>query len=189
MFTKYIEDFLTKEQCEEIIQLGNSSELQRMKSSKIINGKLVEHNVEYDDNKRSGCYFTDDLLNKPILKNLSNKIIELSNQINPFNGIIYEDIVSYSFNRYCEGDFLNWHSDSHEILNGATITYIVQLNDDYSDGYVKYVLNDVEYFVKKKQGSVFIFDSNIRHSVDKITFGERYSLNVWPRKRIKKSLI
>lgn len=189
MFIKYIEDFLTKEECNEIIQLGNSNELQRMKSSRFFNGKLVEQNVEYDNNKRTGCYFTGDLLNSPVLKTLSNKIIELSNEMNPFNGIIYEDIVSYSFNRYSEGDFLDWHSDNHEVLNGATITYIVQLNDDYSDGYVKYMLNDEERFVEKKQGSIFIFDSNIQHSVNKITFGERFSLNVWPRKRIKKSLI
>jgi predicted 2-oxoglutarate/Fe(II)-dependent dioxygenase YbiX len=51
------------------------------------------------------------------------------------------------------------------------------------------MLNEDEHFVEKKQGSVFIFDSNIQHSVDKVTFGERFSLNVWPRKKIKKSLI
>lgn len=189
MFTKYVEGFLTKDECEEIIQLGKSSELLRMKSSRFVNGKLVEQNVEYDNNKRTGCYFIGDTLDAPILKNLSKKIIELSNQINPFNGVTYEDIVSYSFNQYCEGDFLDWHSDNHEVLNGATITYIVQLNDDYTDGYVKYMLNEDEHFVEKKQGSVFIFDSNIQHSVDKVTFGERFSLNVWPRKKIKKSLI
>jgi predicted 2-oxoglutarate/Fe(II)-dependent dioxygenase YbiX len=74
-------------------------------------------------------------------------------------------------------------------MYGATITYIIQLNDEYDDGYVKYVINDEQYTIQKKQGSVFIFDSNIVHSVDNITAGIRYSLNVWPSCIKQKSLI
>ena len=113
----------------------------------------------------------------------------MSNQLSPFKGVEYNKIQNYSFNRYGIGDFLDWHPDSHEILNGATITYIIQLNEDYGNGEVKYRMNDIDYVVNKKQGSVFIFDSNIVHSVDKVTEGERYSINVWPSKTIKKSLL
>jgi len=189
MFTKYIENFLTEEECKSIIDLGNSTELIQMKSSRFVNGKLIAENLEYEGNKRMGCYFTDDLLNLPILKNLTNKIITLSNELNPYNGIVYNGVPKYSFNRYGVGDFLDWHSDSHEILNGATITYIIQLNNDYEGGDVKYLINDETILVDKKQGSIFIFDSNLSHSVDVITTGLRYSLNVWPSKIIKKSLI
>ena len=189
MFTKYIEDFLTKEECQSLIDLGNSVGLIQMKSSKFVNGELVGENLEYNGNKRSGCYFIGELLELPILENLSNKIINLSNELNPFKGVEYNRINNYSFNRYGVGDFLDWHPDSHEILNGATITYIIQLNDEYGGGEVKYKVNDVEYPVKKKEGSVFIFDSNIVHSVDQISSGERYSINVWPAKTIKKTLL
>ena len=189
MFTKYIEDFLTKEECQSLIDLGSSIGLIQMKSSKFINGELVGENLEYDGNKRSGCYFTGELLELPILGNLTNKIINFSNDLNPFKGIKYNGVNNYSFNKYGVGDFLDWHPDSHEILNGATITYIIQLNDDYGDGEVKYRINDVDYTVNKKQGSVFVFDSNIVHSVDEVTSGERYSINVWPSKTIKKSLL
>ena len=189
MFTKYIEDFLTKEECQSLIDLGSSVGLIQMKSSKFINGELVGENLEYDGNKRSGCYFTGELLELPILENLTNKIINFSNDLNPFKGIKYNGVNNFSFNKYCSGDFLDWHPDSHEILNGATITYIIQLNDDYGDGEVKYRINDVDYTVNKKQGSVFVFDSNIVHSVDEVTSGERYSINVWPSKTIKKSLL
>jgi predicted 2-oxoglutarate/Fe(II)-dependent dioxygenase YbiX len=163
MFTKYIENFLTEEECAE--------------------------NLEYEGNKRMGSYFTDKLLDLPILKSLTDKIITLSNELNPYNGIIYNGVPKYSFNRYGVGDFLDWHPDNHEILNGATITFVIQLNDDYDGGYVKYSINEVENSVNKKQGSVFIFDSNLLHSVDTITNGQRYSINVWPSKLIKKSLI
>jgi predicted 2-oxoglutarate/Fe(II)-dependent dioxygenase YbiX len=113
----------------------------------------------------------------------------LSNELNPYNGIVYNGVPKYSFNRYGVGDFLDYHSDNHEILNGATITFVIQLNDDYDDGDLKYSINEVEYTVNKKQGSIFVFDSNLLHSVNTITNGLRYSINVWPSKIIKKSLI
>jgi Rps23 Pro-64 3,4-dihydroxylase Tpa1-like proline 4-hydroxylase len=189
MFIKYIENFLTEDECKSIIDLGNSTGLIQMKSSRFVNGKLISKDLEYEGNKRMGCYFIDELLDLPILKSLNEKIITLSNQLNPYNGITYNGVPKYSFNRYSEGDFLDWHSDNHEILNGATITFVIQLNDDYEGGDVMYSINDIEYSVTKKMGSIFVFDSNLSHSVNAITNGLRYSLNVWPSKIIKKSLI
>lgn len=189
MFTKYIENFLTTEECESLISLGESIGLIQMKSSLVVNGKVIGENMSYEGNKRMGCYFTDDLLQLPLISNLSNKIINLSNDLNPFNGITYNGVPKYSFNRYGKGDFLDWHPDSHEVINGATITYIIQLNDNYDDGEVGYMINETEYSTPKKEGSIFIFDSNIVHSVKEITSGTRYSINVWPSKLIKKSLI
>ena len=189
MFNRYIENFLTSDECRSIIKLGESTNLVQMKSSLVVNGKVMTENIDYGGNKRMGTYFTNELLDLPILKNLSNKIITQSNELNPYNGITYNRINNYSFNRYGVGDFLDWHPDNHEIVNGATLTYIVQLNDQYEDGEVKYIINETQYSVPKKEGSVFIFDSNIVHSVKEITSGVRYSINVWPSKTIKKSLI
>jgi Rps23 Pro-64 3,4-dihydroxylase Tpa1-like proline 4-hydroxylase len=189
MFVKYIEDFLTTEECLSIIELGESSDLIQMKSSLVVNGKVMAENIEYAGNKRMGTYFIDELLILPIIKNLSDKIVNLSNELNPYKGIVYKGVPKYSFNRYGIGDFLDWHPDSHEIANGATITYIVQLNEEYENGEVQYLINNVEHSVPKKKGSVFIFDSNIVHSVKEITKGTRYSINVWPSKEIKKTLL
>lgn len=189
MFTKYIENFLTRDECISLIEMGNSVGLIQMKSSLIMNGKLVEEDLSYEGNKRMGCYFYDDLLENELLKNLTNKIIDLSNSLKPFKGINYSKVPKYSFNRYETGDFLNWHPDSHEILNGATITFIIQLNDEYEGGYVKYIKDGVNHITPKKTGSVLIFDSNIVHSVDEVIKGTRYSLNVWPSKTIKQSIL
>lgn len=189
MFIKYIENFLTPIECDEIIRIGNSNELIQMKSSYMVNGIVISENIEYEGNKRMGCYFANEYLETPIIKILSDKIIKLSNELSPYNGIQYNGVPKYSFNKYGIGDFLDWHSDSHEIINGATITYVIQLNDEYGGGNVKYSINDIEYSVNKKQGSIFIFDSAILHSVDIVTSGVRYSINVWPSKLIKKSLI
>jgi hypothetical protein len=189
MFIKYIENFLTKEECEQIIILGESVGLIQMKSSMIVNGKLIEENISYNGNKRMGCYFYDDLFKNEPLKNITNRIIELSNNLNPFKGLHYTSVPKYSFNRYGEGDFLEWHSDKHEILDGATITFIIQLNDDYDGGDVKYITDRTKHITPKKTGSVLIFDSNIIHSVDEVIKGTRYSLNVWPSKTIKQSIL
>jgi hypothetical protein len=189
MYIKYIENFLSHEECDELILLGESNDLNPLKSTHIANGKVIEANIPYEGNKRTGCFFEGEMLEIPTLKNLSNKIINLSNELKPFKGITYNGIPSYSFNKYGIGDFLNWHSDGHNMFYGATLTYIIQLNDDYEDGHVKYSINDIEYNINKKKGSVFIFDSNVQHSVEKITKGTRYSLNVWPSKIIEKSLI
>jgi hypothetical protein len=189
MFYKFIENLLTKEECDFIISTGEDNGLHQMKSSKIVNGVVMEEEVEYEGNKRMGGYFTDELLLDSRIKDISTKILSFSNLLNPYNGITYNSIPKYSFNRYSNGDFLHWHEDKHEIINGATITLIIQLNDNYEGGLVKYIINKVEYSVPKQVGSAFIFDSNISHSVDTIKSGERYSLNVWPSSIKKVSLI
>ncbi len=189
MFVSYIENFLNEDECISLINLGNSIDLIQMKSSKFVNGELVGENLEYAGNKRLGCYFLNEQLDLPIVKSLTNKIINLSNNLNPFKGIEYSYIKKYSFNKYGVGDFLDWHSDSHEILNGATITFIIQLNDDYDGGEIQYNIDNNIYTINKKIGSVFIFDSNISHSVKKIENRNRYSLNVWPSKNVTKSLL
>jgi hypothetical protein len=180
MFNSLINNLLTKEECQTLIDMGESHSLIQMKSSKFVDGKIVNSNLEYGGNKRMGCYFVDEFLLDSTLQSLSKKIIDLSNQLKPFNSIEYLRVPKYSFNRYSEGDFLDWHEDRHEIISGATLTYIIQLNDDYVGGDIKYVIEGVEYTVPKMTGSVFVFDPNISHSVDVVKTGTRYSINVWP---------
>ena len=180
MFNSLINNLLTKEECQTLIDMGESHSLNQMKSSKFVDGKIVNSNLEYGGNKRMGCYFVDEFLLDPTLQSLSKKIIDLSNQLKPFNSIEYLRVPKYSFNRYSAGDFLDWHEDRHETISGATLTYIIQLNDDYVGGDIKYMIEGVEYTVPKMTGSVFIFDPNISHSVDVVKTGTRYSINVWP---------
>lgn len=190
MFNILFENFLTKGECEVLIERGINQGLFDMKSSKIVNGVVYNENTsDTKNNKRKGNYFTDDVLDEPMISELSQKIINKVNELKIFNGIQYQGIEKYSFNEYSPGDFLTWHKDSHEIINGATITLIIQLNDDYDGGDIKYEIDDIEHFVPKKQGSVFIFDSNMNHCVNELKTNKRYSINVWPSKKIKMGLI
>jgi predicted 2-oxoglutarate/Fe(II)-dependent dioxygenase YbiX len=190
MFNKLIENFITDEECEILIKKGVSQGLMDMKSSRVVNGIVYNENMtDTKNNKRKGTYFTNDTLIEPILYDLSKKIIDTVNNLKIFNGVQYGNISKYSFNEYSAGDFLTWHKDSHEIIYGATITLILQLNDNYDGGDIKYKIDEIEYTVPKKRGSVFIFDSNINHCVSELESGKRYSINVWPSKKIKMELI
>lgn len=189
MFVKYIEDFLSRSECDNIIELGKSIGLDKMTSAKFVNGIYIERKLDENHNKRMGCYFGKDELGLSEIKSISNKVISKLNNLKCFNGIQYVDIPKYSFNQYSKDDFLDWHSDSHEIMYGASLTVIFQLNDDYIGGDVMYMIDDIEYRVPKKQGSILIFDSNILHCVEKLNSGIRYSLNVWPSSLKKVSLI
>jgi len=193
MYTKFIKDFLTKEECSTIIKAGLETDIKRLSSVKRIGDSYVESKNEDKLHKRSGSYFgPDDIKNIEILNNVSTRTVELLNKLQPMKNSTYISIPKFTFNEYIDGDYLNYHSDIHEIKFGATITVIYQLNDNYDEGFVTYKLseNGEEHKVPKKAGSIFIFDSPLLHAVSKLTGGLRYSMNSWPTFRIlKKSLV
>jgi predicted 2-oxoglutarate/Fe(II)-dependent dioxygenase YbiX len=190
MFNLFVENILSDNECNLLIERGLQTDLQIMHSSRVINGKVIAQDIlKLDDNKRKGSYYFEDEMQEPIFTSLTNTLLELTNRLKIFNGIEYIGIPKYTFNQYDGGDFLNWHKDSHEIINGATITIIIQLNDNYEGGEVMYRLNNIDYSVPKKAGSLFIFDSNLEHNVNVVKSGVRYSMNAWPSSKIKKGLL
>jgi PKHD-type hydroxylase len=189
MYNLYVEDFLTNSECEELINGIKQTELKPMSSSKIVNGVLIDEAVNEYTNKRKGTYITGPTIGDIKYQSLTKKLISFVNNEKIFNGVEYIGISKYTFNQYGKGDFLDWHKDSHEIMYGATLTIIIQLNDDYDGGEVEYTINDKVYKLPKKRGSIFLFDPNIDHSVSKIEEGTRYSINAWPNKKINKVLI
>jgi predicted 2-oxoglutarate/Fe(II)-dependent dioxygenase YbiX len=190
MITTFIENFFSDELCDSLIQMGLQTELETMKSAKIVNGKVIsDSTVNLYDNKRRGSYFDGDILNDVLFLDITNKLINTINGLKLFNGIEYTGISKYTFNEYSSGDFLNWHKDSHEVIYGATSTIIIQLNDNYIGGDVLYKIDNETFTIPKKKGSIFVFDSNIEHSVSELESGMRYSMNAWPESKIKKMLL
>ena len=177
MFTLFKDNFLTKKECEEILLFGNSLELKESETHSK-NGSVKNSRI----NKRHLTFIPT--IHFPVLE---KKILNFINELHLYKNSTYIGIQYFAFNKYEPGDFLKYHSDGHAIQNlGATITFIFQLNDDYDGGDIVYKINDIEYTIPKKQGSVFIFDSNIEHQINEITDGVRYSLNCWPFLKIEK---
>ena len=177
MFTLFSENFLTKKECEDIILLSKKIELKESETY-TENGSIKNASI----NKRQLAFISPNHI-----PNLEEKVLLYLNNLNIYKNLKYSKIEYFAFNKYESGDFLKYHSDGHAIKNlGATITFIFQLNDDYDGGEIVYKIDNQEFTVPKKQGSVFIFDSNVEHQINKITHGIRFSLNCWPFLKIEK---
>lgn len=192
LYSKFIENFLTNEECDSIIKFGKQFELKRLTDViKTPNGEFVNIPNRDINSKRSGTYFDTDIISKnKILNSVAEKTISTLNELTPYKNITYTSLPKLTFNEYPPGDFLKLHKDLHEFELGATLTVIYQLNDDYTMGDVIYHKNNTEYRLPKKKGSIFVFDSMIPHAVLEVENGIRYSMNSWPGSKIqKKSLV
>jgi len=186
MYNKFIPNFLTEEECDKIIELGKQTDLKRLKSVTYKNGKSHDTVNEDGLHRRSGSYFgKDDIKNIYELKSLTDIVINKLNELDIYSNGKFKTIEKYTFNEYGYGDYLNEHSDLHEIELGATLTIIYQLNDSYEGGEVCFKHDEIGLVVPKEKGSIFIFDSNLPHWVNEVKKGTRYSMNSWPRFQIK----
>lgn len=194
MYNRFIENFFSKQECEDIIEFSKTKKLIKLTSVYIDkDNNFISHKEEDEENKnrRNGTMYSEsEIIKTPSLKKIYDRTIQYINDEPPYKGMSCDGIPKFTFNKYEKGDYLNHHFDGHEIELGATITIIYQLNDNYDGGDVTYIINDEELIVPKKQGSIFIFDSRIVHSVKKVKYGCRYSMNSWPVSKIeKKSLV
>lgn len=177
-----IHNFLSVEKCDEILEISSNFNLMDAPTSYDTNKKVREEILDF--NKRQIAYVKDKLFLE-----LSTKILNKLNELNIFNGINYNTIGNYSFNKYSINDFLNYHYDGAEIDNGATITLVVELSDNYIGGEFCYKINDIEHNFTKGKGALYIFDSHTMHKVNPILGGIRYSMNCWPKFKIKKTTL
>lgn len=169
-----IKNFLTNEECDLIIEKSKSLELQQAKTSYSKDKNLINEKLNF--NKRKITYTESNFF-----PNLSEKILNKLEELNLLNGIKYTSIPGYSFNCYSKDDFLNYHVDGDEIINGATITLVIELSEDFEGGEFVYKINETEYSFEKGKGSLYIFDSNTLHKVNMLRDGVRYSINCWPK--------
>ena len=175
MFTRLIENFVSNELCDEIIEFGKTLNLDYIST---YNYKTNKEQFDTSFNKRKGVRFeTSDFLK---IEKFNDDVYNVLNGLRLYEGVFYDNIPSFLFNSYEETHFLNYHADNREIEDGATVTTLLQLNDDYEGGDVCYRINNVEYKVPKIKGSLFLFESHIQHRIDMVTKGIRYSLNAWP---------
>jgi predicted 2-oxoglutarate/Fe(II)-dependent dioxygenase YbiX len=177
-----IKNFLSNEECDEIVKKSESFEFQQARTSYTKIKDVANEKLNF--NKRKIYYTPSDFFPE-----LSEKILYKLGELNLLNGIKYTSIPGYSFNQYIKDDFLNYHIDGDEIDHGATITLVLELSDNFEGGEFVYKINDIEYSFEKGKGSLYIFDSNTLHKVNKLINGIRYSINCWPRYSRKKSIL
>lgn len=175
MFTKLIENIVPVEMCDELIDFSKKLNLDFVST---YNYKTNKEFLDTSFNKRKGVRFETSDFSQ--IQSFSENIFNILNELKLYDGIVYNNIPSFLFNSYEETHFLNYHADNREIEDGATITVLLQLNDNYEGGEFCYKLNNIVYEVPKIKGSVFLFESHIQHKVNIVKKGTRYSLNAWP---------
>lgn len=183
IITTHIENFLTPEECDEIIKEFNNylEEGDVLGARKSARKSLVRF-IEIDD------------LHEKILKTINN-LVSLKN-------FHVEKNEKIQFTKYEMGDYFDWHIDTiydsdniTENVKNRTYSIVIQLNDEYEGGNFLYEDTNTKEInvLKKEKGSIFLFNSSIKHKVDIITKGVRYSLVIWlklkQKENIKKTLL
>jgi hypothetical protein len=109
------------------------------------------------------------------LIHISEKIVEVLNNNFKFRGHELGELEHLSFKEYTPKTkySLKWN-----INNKSYFTIIVQLNDNFDNGYYQYLLNDDEkYFQSPKiTGSLVFFFSNIKHRLSPVESDFKYVL-------------
>lgn len=176
----HIKGFLTEEECQKIIEIGESYKLDYALTGRPASNSYY---VDFSFSKRRSVFIGSENFDSEI----SERIIKTINALNISEKSKYSSIKYFQFNKYTEGDFLSYHKDSAEIKTGATITLVIELGQEYDGGDFYYKIKDDEFNFEKGRGSLYIFDSNTEHKVGVVTNGIRYSINVWPSLDIKNS--
>lgn len=167
----YWDGALSKEECKQIIKLGES---------KIVKKATIENKEEdkqIRDSEVSWIYPSDAIW---LYERLTLIAENLNNQFFNFN--LFGMIEGIQFTKYtAPSGFYGMHMD--KVFNGAArkLSISVQLSDEkeYEGGELLLYTKANPDVMGKEQGKLVAFPSYILHEVKPVTKGKRYSLVVW----------
>ncbi len=97
------------------------------------------------------------------------------------NGAEVTGLGSFQFTEYKVGEYYGWHTDRDSTTyKERTVSTVILLNDNYDGGFLE--INDSKGNLipsQKKSGTLYIFESGLRHRVTPVESGVRYSLVNW----------
>ena len=167
MFIRTLNKFLTKEECNSIVEefskvnlftAGVGADYTGEKLKKVRDSEVVMVEIDWIKSKLESV---------------------LKNEIQ-FKGYELDEIEKFQFTKYTNGGHYDWHTDTGLNFEYRFCSIVIQLNDTYSGGellYKDYDSTEVEF--EKGIGNLFIFSSSAEHKVNPITNGIRYSLVSW----------
>ena len=167
-----IEQIFSPQECADIISLGKHSGIK--KEDNVVNSNNVEVNKSI---RSTEIYFINDV-------SLYQKIMPHVVRLNKWN-YMFSRVEPLQLGIYKEGDHYDWHVDDDGIAYDTNagpfaglnrlLSFSILLNDDFEGG--EFVMNDTVSL--NKQGQILIFPSTIKHKVNPVTQGTRYSLVGW----------
>ena len=162
---RVVENFLTKDECFHI--LNKCKEDISLSVAGTIGGNPNE--------RKSSVGWVNDL------GDVNQKLKDILKDSFIINGMEVTGLGPFQFTEYKVGEFYGWHTDrdSTTFMDRFTST-VIQLNDDYTGGVLEIKNPKGELVpINNKVGTLYIFDSNLRHRVTPVEDGVRYSLVNW----------
>jgi len=170
------------EDCEDTIKKYKNSELDI--------GEVGDDNSKMESpekQRNSRVYWIQE--NNLLVRSLFQFILEANDNTFRYNVFNYEQNrqnEQVQFTEYTVDNFYHWHQDNLDSsINGTNRKLSLSVNlsnpKDYEGGNLEFFMGNVKPFdpLKRKQGSVIVFDSSIWHRVTPVTKGIRYSLVTW----------
>jgi len=170
----YIDNVFTKQECEQIISIGNS--LFELRPAETQGAKFIDKKVR--DSLVSWITVTQDT--SWIYKKIQNIVMEAN--LNTYRFELLGLIESLQFTKYVgpTGNYSK-HVDHGNGMPVRKLSLVLQLSDpkDYTGGELCLYLSSKADKITRSQGSIAIFPSYTLHEVKPVTKGIRYSLVCW----------
>ena len=170
----YWHEYLPKSLCEAIIEEGDKLRIDQA-------GMKDENTIDKEARETKVGFFPRQHWVESIVAN----VVQMSNAQAKWNFAL-DSAEAVQYGIYNEGAYYKWHrDDDHLISYNRKLSITVQLSDPthYSGGDFKmcnFYNEELPYDPKLRgQGTIIVFPSLLRHTVEKVTRGTRKSLVQW----------
>ena len=159
------ENFLSNDECHYV--LNKCHEELTLQTARVANGNPNE--------RKSSVSWIDDL------GDINIRLKEKLKESFKFNGAEVTGLGSFQFTEYKVGEYYGWHTDRDSTtFKERVVSTVILLNDNYEGGFLE--IKDLKGNIissQKRAGTLYIFESGLRHRVTTVELGVRYSLVNW----------
>jgi PKHD-type hydroxylase len=174
----YLENFLSPQQCEDIIKIGNDIGLNQGLVGTGKESSKGKKNKKIRDSKVTWLFPNENT--EWLYRKLTDAVISLNNQFFNFNIDGFAEGLQFTYYKAPSGHYGKHVDRALDSIN-RKISIVIQLSDEskYKGGELSLYESDKPFIFSKKQGTLCLFPSYVLHEVTPVTKGERYSLVAW----------
>lgn len=170
----FFEELFSEEECDEIIRLGEESDLFEGRvggGQNDLRTTVRKSEIAFMDYNEETAWIFD---------KLSECAIEANNSMWDFDVWGFGDGVQYT-KYYEDGGHYDWHADVGPSVCNRKISLVLQLSEpeEYDGGILQLNLGTSFADVPRKKGNVVVFPSYLLHRVTPVVAGTRSSLVAW----------
>ena len=167
----YKDNFLSTEECDLIVKIGNAKKLQI--------GTTKDNNKKKTRKSNISWLSPSDNL-EWLYRRLTDVITDLNNQFFGFDIFGIQEGLQFT-NYKAPGGKYDSHTDRAygTIIRKLSISIQLTNEDNYNGGDLELLQSDNSDKMERTQGKLIMFPSFVQHRVTPVTKGERNSLVIW----------